>query len=64
MEKTYEIEGMKCQGCATKVTERFNNISGVENVDVNLENKTATVSGNFDENALKESLSDTHYSVK
>lgn len=37
MEKTYEVTGMKCQGCVTKVTEKLSAVPGVKSVKVDLE---------------------------
>ena len=41
--KTYRIEGMMCKHCAAHVQETISKIDGVTNVEVSLENKTATV---------------------
>ena len=38
MSKTYEISGMKCQGCANAVTEKLSAVKGVEEVSVDIEN--------------------------
>lgn len=45
MEKTYEITGMKCDGCVKTVTEKLSNVRGVENVTVDLEKKQLKVTG-------------------
>ena len=45
MKKEYNLEGIKCAGCANTVKERFSNVQGVTNVEVSLENKVATVEG-------------------
>lgn len=63
MEKTYEIKGMKCMGCVNKVKESFEKVPGVENVTVDLETKTATVTGNVTKEALSNSLADTKFEV-
>ena len=42
MSKTYEITGMKCQGCANAVTEKLSAVKGVEEVKVDLEKKQVT----------------------
>lgn len=39
MEKTYEITGMKCQGCVKTVTEKLSAVRGVEKVVVDLDKK-------------------------
>ena len=60
MKKEYNLEGIKCAGCANTVKERFSNVPGVTNVEVSLENKVATVEGD----ALQASLEGTKYSIK
>ena len=45
MSKTYEITGMKCQGCANAVTEKLSAVKGVEEVKVDLEKKQVTIEG-------------------
>lgn len=59
----YTIEGMKCDGCATKVQDAFVKVPGVISAQVNLEDKTATVEGKYDESELLSSLDGTHYSA-
>ena len=38
MTKTYNITGMKCQGCVNTVTEKLSAVKGVDKVQVDLEN--------------------------
>ncbi|MFC6322699.1 heavy-metal-associated domain-containing protein [Companilactobacillus baiquanensis] len=64
MEKTYAVEGMKCQGCVDTVTEKLSNVSGVKKAFVSLDNNSATVSGDFNDADIKNSLNDTNYSIK
>ena len=45
MSKTYEITGMKCQGCANAVTEKLSAVKGVEEVSVDLEKNQVTIEG-------------------
>lgn len=56
MKKEYNLEGIKCAGCANTVKERFSNVPGVTNVEVSLENKVATVEGDASVDALQASL--------
>ena len=46
MTKTYSIEGMTCNGCRSGVEKKLNEIPGVENTEVSLENKAAKVTFN------------------
>ena len=44
MKKTLKIEGMMCQHCVAHVTKALQGVSGVDEVEVNLKKKSATVS--------------------
>lgn len=43
MQHTYHIKGMTCNGCRTDVENRLNNIDGVSNAEVSLENEQAVI---------------------
>ena len=45
MKKTYQVDGMKCEGCAKTVRETLAQVVGVTEVTVDLNKKTATVTG-------------------
>ncbi len=45
MTKLIKSTGMKCQGCVNTVTEKLSAVKGVENVQVDLENKQVTIEG-------------------
>ena len=61
MSKTVIVEGMKCDGCAKKVTEKLSSV--VNNVNVDLANKTATFDGDASIDQLNDALNGTHYSI-
>ncbi len=63
MEKTYEITGMKCQGCVKTVTEKLSAVLGVEKVVVDLDKKQATVTGNPFKLSLKRALKGTKFTL-
>lgn len=63
MKTTYTINGMKCEGCAKTVTERFSSVAGVENVEVSLPSHEATVTGNATKDVLNASLEGTKFSI-
>ena len=63
MEKTYEITGMKCQGCVKTVTEKLSAVRGVEKVVVDLDKKQATVTGNPFKFSLKRALNGTKFTL-
>lgn len=65
MKKEVLIEGMKCQGCANTVQERFAEIEGVESVEVDLATKKVMIESQSEilENRLVAALADTKYSL-
>ena len=65
MKKEVLIEGMKCQGCANTVQERFAEIEGGESVEVDLATKKVMIESQSEilENRLVAALADTKYSL-
>lgn len=65
MKKEFTIEGMKCEGCASTVVEKFQSVEGVEHVVVDLETKQAIVESphEIDETIFEQALSETNYTI-
>lgn len=65
MEETVIINGMKCEGCSTKVKESFEKIAGVESVAVSLENKNAVIKSDreLSQDELQQALEGTKFTV-
>lgn len=63
MEKVYNIEGVKCGGCAAVVKEKLSDIEGVESVDVDVAEKKLIVVGTADKDVLQKALSDTKFKI-
>ncbi len=62
----FNVNGMTCQGCARAVTNAVMALSGVANVDVDLEAKKVTVS--FDDTkqdkmAIEEAITEAGYEL-
>lgn len=58
------IEGMTCQNCVRHVKEALEELPGVNDVQVNLEENNALVEGNdLSEAALSEAVSEAGYDV-
>ena len=64
MQKTLKIEGMMCQHCVAHVTKALQSVEGVENVEVNLKKKTATVTADIDNDLLVKAVEEAGYTVK
>ena len=65
MKKEVFIEGMKCEGCANTVQDRFSAIEGVESVEIDLANKSVLIESQSEvpEDTLVVALADTKYSL-
>ena len=65
MKQEVKVEGMKCDGCANTVKERFSGLPSVASVEMDLENKQATIesSERISKKELKTALEGTNYSV-
>ena len=63
MEKVYNIEGVKCGGCAAVIKEKLSDIEGVENVEVDVAEKKLIVVGTADKDVLQKALSDTKFKI-
>ncbi|MBO4854220.1 MAG: heavy-metal-associated domain-containing protein [Oscillospiraceae bacterium] len=62
MTKRIRIEGMMCSHCADRVEKALGALPGVE-VRVDLESKTATVTGDASDAALRRAVEDAGYTV-
>jgi len=63
MSKTYEITGMKCQGCANAVTEKLSVVKGVEEVSVDIEKHQVTIEGKPWKWSLSRALKGSKYEL-
>lgn len=61
--KTYHITGMKCDGCATTVTEKLSSVRGVKEVKVDLEKQVVSIEGNPFKWSLKFALRGTKFQL-
>jgi len=60
-----KIDGMTCGHCVKAVTEALSEVSGVDKVvDVNLEQKQATVSGSARAEALVNAIEEAGYEAR
>ena len=63
MKKTLTIEGMMCAHCVAHVEKALNALDGVSSVTVDLAGKTAVVTGDVSDEALKKAVADAGYQV-
>jgi copper chaperone len=64
MKKHLSVEGMSCKHCVMHVKTALEGVAGVSSAEVDLESKSATVSGEgLDDAALKAAVAEAGYSV-
>ena len=63
MKNEYSIEGVKCGGCVAAVKERLSKLDNVDNIEVNIQEKTVVVEGEVSKEDLQAALSDTNYKI-
>ncbi|MEZ7743074.1 heavy metal-associated domain-containing protein [Gemella sp. 20925_1_85] len=63
MKNEYSIEGVKCGGCAATVKEKLSKLDNVDNVQVNIQEKTIEVEGGASKEELQAALADTNYKI-
>lgn len=63
MKNEYNIEGVKCGGCVATVKERLSKLDNVDNVEINIQEKSIVVEGNASKEELQAALVDTNYKI-
>ena len=58
-----KIEGMMCGHCKARVEKALKAVAGVETVEISLDDKTATVTGNADPAELRQAVIDAGYQI-
>jgi len=63
MKKVINIEGMSCNHCVAHVKEALEGITGVDVLEVNLDNKKAVVETEVENNILIDAIEEEGYDV-
>lgn len=63
MKNEYSIEGVKCGGCVAAVKEKLSKLDNVNNVGINIQEKTIEVEGGASKEDLQAALSYTNYKI-
>jgi copper chaperone CopZ len=61
--KRAKIDGMCCEGCAQEVKHIFENIYGISNVSVSVDNSSVLYDGFVSKRIIEESLEGTNYKI-
>ncbi len=61
---SYSVPGMHCGHCKAAVTRELEAVAGVESIDVDLESKRVTITGQgLDDAALRAAIDEAGYEV-
>lgn len=60
--RTYEVPDISCDHCVAAITEHVSPIDGVEQVSIDLDRRTVTVTGG-DDQAIVAAIDDAGYDV-
>ena len=63
MKNEYSIEGVKCGGCVAAVKERLSKLDNVDNIEINIQEKTIEVEGTASKEDLQAALVDTNFKI-
>ena len=63
MKNEYNIEGVKCGGCVAVVKEKLSKLDNVNNVEINIQEKTIVVEGDVSKEDLQAVLVETNFKI-
>ena len=63
MKNKYSIEGVKCGGCVAAVKEKLSKLDNVDNIEINIQEKTIVVEGEVSKEDLQAALEGTNYKI-
>ena len=63
MKNEYNIEGVKCGGCVAAVKEKLSKLDNVDNVEINIQEKTIVVEGEVSKEDLQAALAGTNFKI-
>ena len=63
MKNEYSIEGVKCGGCVATVKEKLSKLDNVDNIEVNIQEKTVVVEGEASKEDLQAALEGTNFKI-
>ena len=62
--QSFIIEGASCASCVSKIEKALNNVSGVEQVEMNFAQRIVSVDGNVDSSTLIKAVQNIGYDAK
>jgi copper chaperone len=61
--ETYNVPDISCGHCVEAITGAVSPLDGVESVDVSVDDKLVTVTGSFDDAAVRSAIDDAGYDI-
>jgi copper chaperone len=61
--RTYNVPGISCGHCKAAIEEEVGQLDGIDSVDVDIEARTVTVSGEVDDDAVHTAVEEAGYEV-
>jgi copper chaperone len=61
--ETYNVPDISCGHCVEAITGAVSPLDGVESVDVSVDDKSVTVTGSFDDAAVRSAIDDAGYDI-
>jgi copper chaperone len=61
--ETYNVPDISCDHCVEAITGAVSPLDGVESVDVSVDDKSVTVTGSFDDAAVRSAIDDAGYDI-
>lgn len=63
MQTTYSVPGISCEHCRVAITGEVSQVAGVSAVDVDIAACRVTVTGGYDDAAVREAIDEAGYDV-
>jgi copper chaperone len=63
VQTTYTVPDISCAHCEAAITGAVSPLAGVEDVDVAIDAKTVTVTGDFDDRAVRAAIDEAGYDI-
>lgn len=64
MSKKILIKGLRCEKCPIHIAQKLSDVAGVEKIEKNMDDMTATVIGEADIDEVKQALSSTPFEIE
>ncbi|AKP67824.1 heavy-metal-associated domain-containing protein [Companilactobacillus ginsenosidimutans] len=64
MAKKILVEGLRCEKCPVHIAQKLSDVAGVEKIEKNMDDMTATIIGDADIDEVRTALSSTPFKIE